>query len=407
MVLGLSLLGYAVNVFIFAMGRLWSAAPPILGAKELLADPLPQALVLTAIVIGFATTGFVIELALRSRHDGGSDHVDGREPTRANPDELDLRPTCRSCRCCCRRPRPSCCCCWATTAARTRRHGHRKLLWARRLALGSVLLGLVIAAALVVGRRPAASCASTWWANGRRLSASCWWSTGSRRLMLLLTSLVALPVLWYATGGWDSHGRYFHALFQFQLMGLNGAFVTGDLFNLFVFFEVLLIASYVLMVHGQGRRALARRLALRGAEPGRVGAVPDRRVAAVRHDRHAQPGRPGAARAQGARARCRGGAGRGLLLLVVFGFKAALLPLSLWLPATYAAASAPVAALFAIMTKVGVYAILRVHGVVFGADAGASAYTVEPLLLPLALGTSVLGVLGAWPRTRWSGWWPG
>jgi multicomponent K+:H+ antiporter subunit C len=77
-VLGLTLIGYAVNVFIFTMGRLWSAAPPILGAKELLADPLPQALVLTAIVIGFATTGFVIELALRSRHDGGSDHVDGR-----------------------------------------------------------------------------------------------------------------------------------------------------------------------------------------------------------------------------------------------------------------------------------------------------------------------------------------
>jgi multicomponent K+:H+ antiporter subunit C len=77
-VLGLSLIGYAVNVFIFAMGRLWSAAPPILGAQPLLTDPLPQALVLTAIVIGFATTGFVIELALRSRHDGGSDHVDGK-----------------------------------------------------------------------------------------------------------------------------------------------------------------------------------------------------------------------------------------------------------------------------------------------------------------------------------------
>ena len=77
-VLGLSVLGYAVNVFIFTMGRLWSASPPILGAKELLADPLPQALVLTAIVIGFATTGFVIELALRSRHDSGSDQVDGK-----------------------------------------------------------------------------------------------------------------------------------------------------------------------------------------------------------------------------------------------------------------------------------------------------------------------------------------
>lgn len=79
-VLGLSLLGYAVNVFIFAMGRLWSGAPPIVEGAGPFADPLPQALVLTAIVIGFATTGFVIELALRSRHENHSDHVDGSEP---------------------------------------------------------------------------------------------------------------------------------------------------------------------------------------------------------------------------------------------------------------------------------------------------------------------------------------
>ena len=79
-VLGLSLVGYAVNVFIFLMGRLWSDAHPILVNADAVADPLPQALVLTAIVIGFATTGFVIELALRSRHESGSDHVDGHEP---------------------------------------------------------------------------------------------------------------------------------------------------------------------------------------------------------------------------------------------------------------------------------------------------------------------------------------
>jgi multicomponent K+:H+ antiporter subunit C len=77
-VLGLTLLGYAVNVFIFAMGRLWSNAAPILGTDAPVADPLPQALVLTAIVIGFATTGFVIELALRARHESGTDHVDGQ-----------------------------------------------------------------------------------------------------------------------------------------------------------------------------------------------------------------------------------------------------------------------------------------------------------------------------------------
>lgn len=76
-VLGLSLLGYAVNVFIFAMGRLWWNAPAVVGQVRM-ADPLPQALVLTAIVIGFATTGFVIEMALRSRHESGTDHVDGR-----------------------------------------------------------------------------------------------------------------------------------------------------------------------------------------------------------------------------------------------------------------------------------------------------------------------------------------
>jgi multicomponent K+:H+ antiporter subunit C len=83
-VLGLSLLGYAVNVFIFVMGRLWTNAHPIVQEGTLIADPLPQALVLTAIVIGFATTGFVIELALRSRHETGTDHVDGIEPGRAH-----------------------------------------------------------------------------------------------------------------------------------------------------------------------------------------------------------------------------------------------------------------------------------------------------------------------------------
>lgn len=85
-VLGLTLIGYAVNVFIFAMGRLWIAAPPILTDGANVADPLPQALVLTAIVIGFATTGFVIELALRSRHESDSDHVDGA------PEESPVKP---------------------------------------------------------------------------------------------------------------------------------------------------------------------------------------------------------------------------------------------------------------------------------------------------------------------------
>ena len=76
-------------------------------------------------------------------------------------------------------------------------------------------------------------------------------------LMVLLTAVLALFVLFYAIGsGWDNRGRHFHALFQFQLMGIMGAFLTGDLFNLFVFFEVLLIASYGLMIHAGGNARL-------------------------------------------------------------------------------------------------------------------------------------------------------
>jgi len=90
-VLGLAMIGYAVNVFIFAMGRLWTNAAPILDRGPNVADPLPQALVLTAIVIGFATTGFVIELALRSRHDNGTDHVDGKHDPH-DPHDQPERP---------------------------------------------------------------------------------------------------------------------------------------------------------------------------------------------------------------------------------------------------------------------------------------------------------------------------
>lgn len=82
-ILGLSLLGYAVNTFIFSMGRLKTNAAPILVNTSQSTDPLPQALVLTAIVIGFATTAFVVQLALRSRHESGSDHVDAAIPEQA------------------------------------------------------------------------------------------------------------------------------------------------------------------------------------------------------------------------------------------------------------------------------------------------------------------------------------
>ena len=273
-------------------------------------------------------------------------------------------------------------------------HAEARLRWRRRLALGSVLLGLYMAVQLVI---QASSGELLVYQLGEwpapfgivmvvdRLSA----------LMVLLTYLVAVPVLWYATGGWDCRGRHFHALFQFQLMGLCGAFLTGDLFNLFVFFEVLLIASYVLLVHGQGRERFRMGvhyvvlnltasglfligLAMVYALTGTLNMV----------DVGLRLNELTAESALLARAAA-------LVLLVVFGLKAALVPLYFWLPGTYAAASAPVAALFAIMTKVGVYSIIRVHWGIFGETAGEAAFAVRDWLLPMALATSALGVLGA------------
>jgi multicomponent K+:H+ antiporter subunit D len=72
-------------------------------------------------------------------------------------------------------------------------------------------------------------------------------------MMLALTGVVAFAASIYSTSRWDRAGVHFHPLLQLQLMGLNGAFLTGDLFNLFVFFEVMLAASYGLLLHGSGR----------------------------------------------------------------------------------------------------------------------------------------------------------
>ncbi|MBF0676145.1 Na+/H+ antiporter subunit C [Pseudomonas sp.] len=79
-VMGLTLISYAVNLFLFGMGRLGTGVPAVLGATKDYADPLPQALVLTAIVIGFAMTAFVLVLALRGMGELRTDHVDGEEP---------------------------------------------------------------------------------------------------------------------------------------------------------------------------------------------------------------------------------------------------------------------------------------------------------------------------------------
>ncbi|MGE0261000.1 MAG: monovalent cation/H+ antiporter subunit D [Alphaproteobacteria bacterium] len=212
--------------------------------------------------------------------------------------------------------------------------------------------------------------------------------------MLVLAAALALCVVLYAMSGWDERGRHFHPLFQFQLLGINGAFLTGDLFNLFVFFEVMLIASYGLLLHGGGPRRLragfqyvAINLVASTLFLFAVGLI----YAVLGTLNMADLARKAPLVSSSDAALLRTGV---LLLFLVFAIKAALVPLHWWLPATYAAASAPVAALFMILTKVGVYAMLRVYGTVFGEGAGPLAGIAEPWLLPAALATVAVGTIG-------------
>ncbi|EJW11801.1 Na(+) H(+) antiporter subunit D [Rhodovulum sp. PH10] len=221
--------------------------------------------------------------------------------------------------------------------------------------------------------------------------------------MVLLTAALGLVIALAACGGWDARGRHFHPLFQFQLMGLMGAFLTGDVFNLFVFFEVMLIASYGLMLHGGGERRLKAgfqyvAINLIGSTlflfaVGLIYAVTGTLnmadlAAKVPHV------------AAGDEALLKTGA---LLLFLVFALKAALVPLHWWLPRAYAAAPGPVAALFMLMTKVGAYAILRVFGLVFGESAGPLADVAAPWVLPAALVTLALGAAGVLASRTLSG----
>lgn len=216
-------------------------------------------------------------------------------------------------------------------------------------------------------------------------------------LMLLLTAgLAAISFIYAVATDEDRRGPHFHALFQAQLFGLNGAFLTGDVFNLFVFFEVLLLASYGLMLHGGGAkrsRAGLHYMVINligstlflfavGALYGvlgtlniadlavKLGQAPTQNYAII--------------------------AAASLLLFVVFAIKAAAFPLYLWLPATYAETSAPVAALFAIMTKVGLYAMLRVHGTLFDADTAPVAFVnlIAPWQIWLGIVTLIMATLG-------------
>ena len=264
--------------------------------------------------------------------------------------------------------------------------------WRRGISLISVVLGLVMAISYLIQAHTGKIFVyqlGEWAAPFGivlvldRLSA----------LMLVLTYGLATPLLWFASKEWDERGRYFHTMFHFLLMGLSGAFLTGDLFNLFVFFEILLMASYVLLLHGQGKvrfqlgihyvtinlAASALFLIGLGMIYGSVGSLNmvdvARLLPTLEHDQH------------------RLAIAGGLLLFVVFGIKAAMLPVGFWLPKTYAVATTPVAAIFTIMTKVGIYAILRVNGTVFNDELGREL--LQNWLLPIGLITSLYGVIGA------------
>lgn len=214
-------------------------------------------------------------------------------------------------------------------------------------------------------------------------------------IMVAVTNFLALGALCYASGYHERTGRFFYPLFMFQVMGINGAFLTGDIFNLFVFFEVLLIASYALLVHGGGKPKTQASLHyvilnLAGSSVflfglgilyGTLGTL---NIADMAQKVSELEGSVVILTKIGA-----------LMLLVVFGMKSAMLPLHFWLPKTYSSASAPVAAIFAVMTKVGVYSILRIHGVVFGDEAGELANIAQSWLWPFALLTIAMGAIGA------------
>lgn len=219
-------------------------------------------------------------------------------------------------------------------------------------------------------------------------------------MMLVLTAVLALAVLFFAIDGGDRDGRHFHALYQFQLMGINGAFLTGDFFNLFVFFEVLLIASYGLMVHGGGPARMKAGVQyvvinLVGSTLFLIAVGMIYSVAGTLNMADLAVKVPHISADD--QALLQAGA---LLLLLVFCVKAALVPVHFWLPGTYANAPAAVAALFAIMTKVGAYCIIRLYVLAFGEDAGAASLLAAPWLLPAALVTLTLGMLGVLAARR-------
>ncbi len=192
-------------------------------------------------------------------------------------------------------------------------------------------------------------------------------------LLLVLTGVLGLSALIFSLARWQNAGAHFHSLFQFQLMGLNGAFLTGDLFNLFVFFEIMLAASYGLALHGSGLarvRAGLHYIAinLSASLLFLIGVSMIYGVSGTLNMADL------AGRIAGVAPEDRGLLEAGAAILgVAFLIKAGMWPLGFWLPNTYTTVGAPSAAIISILSKVGIYAILRLWLLVFGESAGTSA----------------------------------
>lgn len=225
-------------------------------------------------------------------------------------------------------------------------------------------------------------------------------------LMLVVAALVALMALLFALARWHKAGAQFHALFQIQIMGLNGAFLTGDLFNLFVFFEVMLAASYGLLLHGSGPARVKAGLHyicinLAASSLFLVGAALIYGVTGTLNmaDLAAKIPAVSAVDRPLLHAGC-------AILAVAFLAKAAMWPLNFWLVPAYASASAPSGAVFALLTKVGIYILLRLSTLLFSPAAGDSAgfggsWLVWGGLLTLAFGA--IGMLATQRPARLAG----
>ncbi|KLK89539.1 monovalent cation/H+ antiporter subunit D [Microvirga vignae] len=213
-------------------------------------------------------------------------------------------------------------------------------------------------------------------------------------LMLVLTSVLGIAALLFSLARWHRAGPRFHTIFQLQLMGLNGAFLTGDLFNLFVFFEALLAASYGLVLHGDGIVRVRAGLAyvainLTASFLFLIGASLAYGVTGTLNMADLAARIPALSSGDAALF-----AAAAAILGTAFLMKAGAWPLNFWLPTTYAAASAPAAAMFAIMSKLGVYVILRLWMLVFGPDAGPLAGFGGGWLLVGGMLTIMFGTVG-------------